>query len=53
MIKKIMMRFNVALLLILSQITLAGVIGLLFNISSTGTPADVIITQCLNSKVPF
>lgn len=34
----------------MSQSALAGAIGLLFNVSATGTPANVSITLCLNGK---
>ena len=50
MIKRMIMQFSIALFLIMSQSALAGASGLLFNVSATGTPANVSITLCLNGK---
>jgi hypothetical protein len=47
------MRFGVVLFLIWGQAAIAGTSGLLFNVSATGTPANINITLCLNGKGPL
>jgi hypothetical protein len=51
--KRIIIRFGVALFLMIGQSALAGSSGPLFNVSATGTPAEVSITLCLNGKSPL
>lgn len=46
---KYIRNISVALLMMVCQITFAGS-GLLFNVSATGTSADVEITLCLNGR---
>lgn len=50
--KRMLVNIGVAWFLMLSQVSaIAG--GLLFNVSATGTPANVSITLCLNGKGPL
>lgn len=50
--KRMLVNIGVAWFLMLSQASaIAG--GLLFNVSATGTPANVSITLCLNGKGPL
>ena len=52
MTKRMIVNIGVALFLMLIQVSaIAG--GLLFNVSATGTPANVSITLCLNGKGPL
>ena len=50
MVKRIFIRLTIMFFIILGQLALAGASGLLFNVSATGTPANVSITLCLNGK---
>ena len=47
MIKRMMAKLLLAMVLLMSQSVFAGN-GLLFNVTSTGTPANISITLCLN-----
>jgi large repetitive protein len=49
---KYLKTISVALLLMVCQSVFSGS-GLLFNVSATGTPANVDITLCLNGKGPL
>jgi hypothetical protein len=53
MIMRMIMRLSFAFFLIWGEAALAASSGLLFNVSATGTPANVSITLCLNGKEPL
>jgi len=50
LIKRLLMSMGTALLLTLCLSAFAGTSGLLFNVSATGTPAEINITLCLNGQ---